>query len=79
MSRVNTDVLENYKDDTDMFQNLLSNKCTEVEVCHKTDVLNDFEKSLEFDESNKDTKLNYLLMLNPDNFNVGKNRLLNLM
>ena len=42
MSRVNTDVLEIYKDDTGMFQNLLSNKCTEVEVCHKTDVLNDF-------------------------------------
>ena len=42
MYQLNTNVLENYKDGTEMFQNILSNKCTEVEDFHKTDVLNDF-------------------------------------
>ena len=46
MCRVNTDVLENYKEDTEMFQNILLNNSTEVKECHKTDALNNFEKSL---------------------------------
>ena len=37
MYRVNANVLENYKDDIEMFQNILSNKCTEIEDCQKTD------------------------------------------
>ena len=57
MYRVNTDVLENHKEDTEMFQNILLNKCIEVEECHKTDVLNNFGKSLEFDEENKRYKV----------------------
>ena len=64
-----------------MFQNILLNKCTEVEECHKTDVLNDFEKSLEFDEENKRCKVklpfNAEYYFVPENFNVAKNRLLN--
>ena len=47
-----------------MFQNILLNKCSEVEECHKTDVLNDFEKSLSLTKKIKDKRLNYLLMLN---------------
>ena len=35
-----------------MFENILSNKCAEVEECHKMDVLNDFGKLLEFDKGN---------------------------
>ena len=45
MYRVNTNVLNNYQDGIKMFQNILSNKCTEVEEFHKTNVLTDFEKS----------------------------------
>ena len=36
-----------------MFQNILLNKRTEAEECHKTDVLYDFEKSIEFDKANQ--------------------------
>ena len=82
MYRANADVLENYKEDTEMFQNILLNKCTEVEECHKTDVFNDFEKSLEFDKENKRYKVelpfNAEYDFLPDNFNVVKNRRLNL-
>ena len=78
MYRVNTNVLENYKDDTEMFQNILSNKCTEVEECHKTDVLNDFEKLLGFDEGNRRYKVKLLFNAEydflPDNFKVVKNK-----
>ena len=77
MYRVNTNVLVNYKDNTEMFQNILSKKCTEVEECHKADVLNDFQKSLEFEKGNKRYKVK--LSFNAehdflaDNFNVAKN------
>ena len=64
-----------------MFQNILLNKRTEVEECHETDVLNYFEKSLEFGEANKryKVKLHFSAEYDflPDNFNVAKNRLLN--
>ena len=82
MYRVNTDVLENYKEDTEMLQTILLNKYTEVEECHKTDVLSNFEKSLEFDEENKRYKVklpfNAEYDFLPDNVNVAKNSLLNL-
>ena len=64
-----------------MFQNILLNKRTEVEECHETDVLNYFEKSLEFGEANKRYKVKLYFNAEydflPDNFNVAKNRLLN--
>ena len=76
--RVNTNILENYKDDNKMFQNILLNKLTEVEECHKTNILYDFEKSLEFDKANKRYKVklpfNAEYDFLPDNFNVAKNR-----
>ena len=82
MCRVNTDVLENYKEDTEMFQNILLNNSTEVKECHKTDALNNFEKSLELDEESKRYKVKFPFNAEydflPDNFNVAKKRLLNL-
>ena len=61
-----------------MFQNILLNKLTEVEECHKTNILYDFEKSLEFDKANKRYKVklpfNAEYDFLPDNFNVVKNR-----
>ena len=76
--RVNTNILENYKDDNKMFQNILLNKLTEVEECHKTNILYDFEKSLEFGKANKRYKVklpfNAEYDFLPDNFNVAKNR-----
>ena len=65
-----------------MFQNILLNKRTEVEECHKTDILYDFEKSIEFDKANRRYKVklpfNAEYDFLPDNFNVAKNRPLNL-
>ena len=53
------------------------NKRTEVEACHKTDILYDFEKSVEFDEANKRCKVklpfNGQYDFLPDNFNLAKN------
>ena len=82
MHWVNANVLEDYKDDTETFQNILWNKCTDVEECHKTDILNDFEKLLEFDKGIKRYKVklpfNAKYDFLADNFDVAKNRLLNL-